>query len=259
VRGFQEACPVAGVPAEAYANRVVRIADDVDVVAGIRYRPSTGEFFVDFVVASRPFVDADDVSRTTKSLAREFAAFRPRWMRLYVADERLVPADRLSGDVALAARVTDLRALPTSERVALVRRRPADVFDDYARLYAAFHAAAPRNEELANVEDLSTLERWDADGGVFEVTVDGARAGFCAARRESRCGVRGWVAAEIIFDRAFVGRGLAAFVQRRLAGAIDAAPGDALTAGVREENEPSWRSGLRAGYAMIGRVLRVPV
>jgi RimJ/RimL family protein N-acetyltransferase len=259
VREFQAAFPVPGVPAEAYANRVVRFEGGADVVAGIRHRPSTGEFFVDLVVASRPLNDADDVSRVAKALGREFAVFHPRWVRLYVADEHLLPRNRLVGDFVLAARVANLRALPASEAVALARRRPADVYDDYARKYADFHATAPRNEELANVEELSTLERWAADGAFFEVTVDGARAGYCAVRRESACGVRGWCAADIVLGREFLGRGLAASVHRRLAAAIDAAPGDAMTAGVHEENAPSWRSGLRAGYSLIGRVMRVPV
>lgn len=258
-RAFQAACPVPGVPAEACVQRVVRLADGLDVVAGVRFRPSTREFFVELVVASRPFEDADEVSRAATSLAREFAALRPRWLCLYLADERLAPRDRLVSDFALAARVADLRALPASDAVSLVRRRPADVHDDYARVYAAFHAASPRNEELAQVEDLAFLERLDEDGGLFQVTVDGAPAGYCGARRESRAGTRGWAAVEIVLAREFVGRGLAASVHRKLAAAIDAAPGDALTAGVHERNEASWRSGLRAGYALIGRVLRVPI
>jgi len=259
-RAFQAACPLPGVAAEAYANRVVRIADGVDVVAGIRYRPSAGAFFVNLAVASRPFVDADDVSRAARALAGDFAAFRPQWLLLYVADDRLCPRDRLVSDIALAARVADLRALPASDAVAVARRRPADVYDDYVRLYADFDAAAPRNAELAQAETLATLERWVADGGGFyEATVDGSPAGYCGVRREARCGARGWAAAEIVLAREFVGRGLAASVHRKLAAAIDAASGDALTAGVHEENAPSWRSGLRAGYAVIGRVLRVPM
>ena len=258
-RAFQAACPVPGVPAEAYANRVVRLAGGLDAVAGIRFRPSEGAFFVDLIAASRPFADAADFADSVRRLGAEFAAFTPKWTRCYVADERVVPDVRLCGDVVVAARVADLRALPVAAGIALARRRAADVFDDYARLYREFHAAGPRNEELAHVEDLATLERWERDGGVFEVTLDGAPAGFCGARRWSRYGVRGWCAAEIILAREFRGRGLAASVHRKMAAALDGAPGEALWADVHEDNAPSWRSGLAAGYAVVGRVVRVPM
>jgi len=65
----------------------VSIRDGLDVVAGIRCRPSEDSFFVDVVAASRPFDDASEVVRVSKRLGAEFAALRPRWVRVFVSDE----------------------------------------------------------------------------------------------------------------------------------------------------------------------------
>jgi RimJ/RimL family protein N-acetyltransferase len=245
------------VDAAAYANRIVALRPDRDALAGIRFRPSESAFFVDLVAVSRPFADADELADAVRVLAEQFAGFRPRWVRLYAADERLARDARLLGDFVVAARAVELAARPVAAGVELVRRLAAEAYDDYARLYADFHAAAPRNAELAHVEDLDTLQRWERDRGVFEIRVDGVRAGYCGARRWNRYGVRGWCAAEIILAAEFRGRGLAASAHRRMASMLDAAPGDALWAEVHEDNAPSLRSGLRAGYAVIGRVLRL--
>jgi RimJ/RimL family protein N-acetyltransferase len=101
------------------------------------------------------------------------------------------------------------------------------------------------------------MARFETDGGLFEIRVDGFFAGYCGARRSSRFGVRGWVAAEIILTRRHRGQGLAATVHARLAEAIPASPGDAVWVTVHEDNVPSWRAGLRAGYRVIGRLNRV--
>jgi RimJ/RimL family protein N-acetyltransferase len=257
-REFQALCPRPGVAAEDYANRIVPLGDGADALAGVRFRPAKGRFFVDLVAATRPVRDAAELARTARRLGVAFAAFDPGWIRVYATDEALaLAAAGAVGDFVLAARVADLRAVPPRRGVTVVRRSAAEVHARYALVYAAFHAEAPRNAALAHVEDFDTVARWEKDGGVFEVLLDGAPAGFCGARRWDRYGVRGWCAAEIILERPFRGRGIAADVHRAMARAIDAAAGDAMWADVHEENAASLRAGLRAGYSIIGRVINV--
>jgi RimJ/RimL family protein N-acetyltransferase len=254
-RAVAAKCPVAGRTAEEYGNRVVRVAGDLEALAGIRFR--TGDpsrAFVELVTTSRPVADAAEHRRTFDAVARDFAGFSPRSVRFHVVHEAALPVPREKSDLVLAARVDDLRALAAaSSDAVLLRRVGATVaYDHYLNLYANFHAEAPRNAELARVEDVESLAAFEADGGLFEIRIDGFFAGYCAARRCARYGVRGWLAGEIILTRRFRGQGHASSVHRRMADAIPALPGDALWAQVHEDNVASWKAGLSAGYAVIG-------
>lgn len=259
-REFAAACPVPGRDASEYGRRVVRIGDGLDVVAGIRFRTSDGTTpWVDVVAPSRP-VAIDEWTRVADVLTAEFVGFAPRWVGFWSA----VPVDhprRMPGDVVVAARVQDLVAGigAADESVLLRRANAATSYDQYLGLYRAFHAEHPRNAELAHVEDVESMAQFESDGGLFEIRVDGFFAGYCGARRSSRFGVRGWLGGEIVLANRFRGHGHAASVHRRMAEAIPASPGDAIWATVHEDNAPSLRAGLRAGYADVGRVARIAV
>ena len=259
-RALAAAFPVPGCGPEQYGNRVLEAPGGLGVLAGIRFRPSAGgAAWVDVVATSRPVAGVSEWKRLFRRLAAEFAGFAPKWVGFFTADDDPAFRGRLAGDLVLAARLDDLRAASRARPgpVTLAPVAAAACLAAYERTYAEFHAEAAGNADLAQAEDLATLRRFEADGGLFEIVADGAPAGWCAARRSSRFGVRGWVGGEILLRRQFRGRGLAAEAHLRMGAALPALAGEAIWAMVHDENAPSRRAGLRAGYLPAGRVVRV--
>ena len=265
-RLFTDHISLPGIAPADYAHRVVR-AEGCRVLGGIR-------FFNGRV--DRPFVElvawaAEDGSeagwtRLRRMVLRDWAAFRPRSLRVLVPADTALPDDAVTDMTVHAATYRAMAAGPAAEtavhltpfedvRVAVrtMRQRYADV--------AATDAALAANVGATAQDDLAALHH---AGRLLAILNDGRVVGLIATEAGAVAWVAGDVVVEQVIGTAHAGRGLAAAAQQTLARAMSAHPlsarADTLLLGtIDRHNIASRKAALRAGRPAILRYAFIPL
>ena len=247
-----------------WANRRIDLATGGWVVAGIRFRGlDVTRPFVD-VVATNEAASVDGLAAVAADVVPAFAPFRPRCLRVEVADpagcvERLATDGRFDGgsvdQYLVAGVVDDLRArrrAPSYELVALRPGDPAELAQRAAAIYAELGRLDPQLREWAQPEDADSLADCAAEGLLFEVVASGRPVGVVAAVRDDAHGMSGFCVEEICLDPGRRGGGLAAGVLQRLLDHLPAGEGDVLWGSIHPDNARSLRTSLSVGREVVG-------
>jgi L-amino acid N-acyltransferase YncA len=132
---------------------------------------------------------------------------------------------------------------------------PADLsfYPRYVEAYNQLFSTRPELRGEVHVESQETLAECHAERFLYEIVVDGARAGVVAARRQVVAGLRGTFMVEILLDGPARGERLGPAVHQRLAAKVAANELSAILTGtIAPANEPSLKTATRAGRIEIG-------
>ncbi|CAN5710822.1 hypothetical protein BH10BDE1_BH10BDE1_03250 [soil metagenome] len=220
---------VEGVSESDYSENFYRLNDGRLVLAGIRHLAgSKDEPFAHFVVS---FVPDESDLKTLVQFAREtFAMFRPKQISFSVSTATSV-IDTLGQNLRasrnhVVGRVADIRKRDHPKFCQSIQLEPlqsTENFGWYDRAYEAFHLAQPELKSWVPITDREDLEACARDGLLFEVKIDGARAGLIAAEKSPLLGLVGAYMTEFLLLAPFKGRGLAPALQRLF---VEKLPGD---------------------------------
>jgi len=255
--GYARACPVAGAAPERYGWRTVSDPAVGDVLGGIHFLGMDGtEPFVGVRGWTRP--RAELLGRLARLAAREWRVFRPRRLRLFRAAGRWTPPRGEVDQHLLVGRLDALRERPAPSGTAHVRLLARDaragepLAERLGEIYREVGRARPGlagRVQPATREDLEACARADA---LFEVEIDGLRAGVIAARAGRRLAWSGAEVVEEVLEPRWWGRGLGACLQFRMIQALPARLGPWLWGTIDRRNEASLRTARRVGRAIAG-------
>jgi hypothetical protein len=244
-------CPVAGTEPDDYAPRLIQLAPNCAVVAGIHFRGSRLDFpFVDISAQSAPL----PLAKALQTLTHNFRSFQPRAVRLWRAAQERPPEACHDDLVIVAASLREVLAAPAAhnaERIRLELDPAVTSYGDYRLLYDALHSGAPELARLVSPETFESLCECAQRKAFFRVFVDDQCAGFVAARPDTYRQWKGWIVVEEVLHPDFRGKGFAAAVQQALLKKLDDRIEQVVFGTIASENLPSLKTAKRVGRQVV--------
>lgn len=248
----------------AWANRRLDLPGGGWVVTGIRYRGrDIARPFIDVVATTAP-PTLDGLSSIAQTVMPAYAPFRPLCLRVQVPDAAdLVQQTRsdprfgagCAVDMHVVAGILteiETQALPRSYReVSLNPADPLLLAERAGTIYRQLAQQDPETTLWATPENADSLRACAEERLLFEVTVDGTRAGVVAAVRYDAHGMRGFSVEELCLDQAHRGNGHAQAVLQHLVQRLPRAAGDVLWGTIHPANVPSLRNALSIGRRQV--------
>lgn len=265
---FAAHCPLPGVPPDAYRNRWLALPALGPALVGPRFRGGDlAHPFVDVVVSTALPRTVADYRAALAPLRARFAPFAPRRVRFFVPTHLPLDLAAFGGAASwdqryLAAPLDRMLALPPPvghARLTLAAPPDLDFYPWYVGVYDDLRRQRPEHREYARIEPRDAMAAYAAAGGLFLAAVDDRRAGVVAAFRDVDQGMRGFVVAELLFDRAHRGRGFGAALQRRLVEALPRQPGDLLIGTIDARNPAPLAVARRCGREDVGGYLWIDI
>lgn len=248
-RRFARACPVPGVDEDAYLHRV--LGDDPTVLAGIRFKGGKRPAFVDLLAWDRPIRRWD---RLLAELARHFAAFEPRWVRVQLPGEEPPPVEATVDQVVVAARLSELfeRDRPWAwGSLEVERAQDLDWRSYHEAAFESWRASVGELGAEVDVASRSSLQASLDTGAVVCARRQGRWAGVAAAKMSPGRWWPGYEVVELFLDRPLRGQRLAPVVQRALIESLVDRGTDVLWGTIAGNNAPSLSTARRCGRRVV--------
>ena len=240
-----------------YLHRVCPLPRLGRCLLGIRFRGGDRDWpFVDLLCWEHPLHPAtDDLTSVVEAIAAAFAAFRPRAVRLLLAE---APAATPGAEADLLWVSGDLGALERASPPPLppgLRQRRGGSGDAaaVAAAYAELPEALRPHLSPAGADDLAP-----PTVAVVIEEVGGGLVALAAARPAQSWALSGHEVLEEVVAPGWRGRGLGAAVQRALIAALPA-EGGALFGTIHHDNTPSRRTARRCGRAAVAAYWMLPI
>jgi GNAT superfamily N-acetyltransferase len=252
---YAAGCPVEGVAPADYMLRRLAIPGAGEVLAGIHFKGlDLAQPFVGVRAWSAP--DAANLPALVSTLREAWAPFHPRSVQLFLPAGQAPPPAAILDQHLLVARVEDTRRLPpppSRERVHLAPSQDAEALAAWvAQRYAEVHRLRPELAGLVTPADADDLRDCAAADALFEVEVEGQRAGLIAARPGRCLGHQGAEVVEELLDSGWWGQGLGPALQRAFVDALPQPLGPWVWGTIDGANQPSLRTALRTGRRVAG-------
>jgi hypothetical protein len=212
---FARACPIEGVPPEAYAAHW--LPGRPGVLAGIRFKGGdVRQPFVELIAWDAPLTDAGSWSDVLERVRRAFSVFAPSFVRLRWPGELPPPGvdQPLLDQWLVAERLAVLRDRRTWDEPQGVEVGPVQDlrwFPVFAAEYATWRAASGGLGDEVFPAERAELQECLESGAVVCLWEVGSWRGVAAARREDERDIAGYGVVEEFLAgaaRGKVGRGI---------------------------------------------------
>ena len=237
---FARSCPLEGIPAAAYLQRVVTCPAG-RYLAGVRFRVLDLNFpFVDLLAME----SGADLAGILASIRDEWNVFSPRCVRLYASE---APGSKWAADQWVYAGQVASVARPS-------RNVEPVTVDTALELVRAGYAVLPADlQPLVHASDEEDLTRCIEGGHLLGIRHQGTWAGLLAVERAADFGVSGFSVVESVVHPEHRGHGLAGHLQGACAARIQQLEPNAVLFGtIAAENRASQRAAERAGRVRLG-------
>lgn len=238
-----------GPPAEAYLNRWISVAPDLDAMLSIRFKGmDVGKPFVDVSVTSRP-VTVADLPALIEAAGREYAAFNAPRIRIWSAKEifsNLRPDQRV-----LAAPLAELGGGEVAPELSLRLTAHLSNYADAQAAYAAVDADYPKHPGQAGLLSEEDLQNAIDAGTMFDVIWRGKWSGYAGTLPETQLGLSAQVVQEMLLALHARGQGFGSSLSILLVRHLPA-DGRVLAGTIHGENRGALAAARRAGRHDIG-------
>lgn len=255
---LQRRCPVQGAPMHAYLHRLLQESGRPTLLTGIRFEggdPSRP--FVDLMAWDRPLRDPHSWRRVRARVARSFAPFQPRWLRVRWPGQASPPVPRGARRIdryLIAGRLEDLRNGPRPwghEAIEVVPATDAGFHEAYSSAFRRWRRKAGMRGSAVIAADEETWNRCLDTGAIVCARSNGRWAGVMGASRIGERSLEGYGVQEIFLDAPLRGRRRAPVLQRHLVDVLLDRGRDCLWGTIHGTNAPALRAALRSGRRII--------
>lgn len=217
---------VKNTTSHSYKERFHEIAPGKWLLAGIRHlNGAKDQPFVHTLLAFSP--SREDLELLKNFARSEFSPFSPEHVSLW-----LNPSSPLSLELDqlglasrryIVGRLSEILRLPEPDRIAEVSLERVSELDEdwYQSSYAEFHQSNPELAPWVPVTDRADLAKCLDAGLLFQVSIEGKRAGIIGASQSPLLNRPAVYMTEFLLTNPFKGHGFAPAIQRKFLAALD--------------------------------------
>lgn len=210
-----------GVVPNDYEERILNVSEGLFILAGIRFQGL--DVTQPFVSVLGNFKDIDLIpfDKIGELIKEEFKVFRPTCFHVSFPEEKGIPAhnfkiDRYTVMGNIQAIVEQkLKSIP--DKVEIKVLNDMNFYDDYVREYDMLYKNSPQLKSEVKIESLESLLEAASENLLFEVIINGKRAGVIAGYVENYFGLNQvCILEELLFEK-YRGKGFGVYLQKAFA------------------------------------------
>ncbi|MBY0412812.1 MAG: GNAT family N-acetyltransferase, partial [Bdellovibrionales bacterium] len=207
---------------EDYTERIIKLDESSFILAGIRFQG---------LDVSRPFVSVIGNFKDLKNIPfsliselvkEEFKVFSPDSFHMNFPEGLSIPSKNFMIDrytvMGNIQEIVSLELAAIPEKIELIGIKNMNFYDEYVNEYESLYEKSPFLKTEVKIESLESLNDAGKEDLLFEIIIDGKRAGVIAGYLEDYFGKKELcILEEILFER-FKGKGFGVYLQKIFAG-----------------------------------------
>ncbi len=180
-----------GVNQEEYEEKILYIDDDSFILAGIRFQGL--DVTKPFVSILGNFKKADSIpfNKIAQIVREKFKAFKPHSFHMSFPEGITIPANYKIDRYTVMGNIQNVVNLPLdniSDQVELMPLKEMNFYEDYVREYEKIFSKYPQLKNEVDIESLDSLNDAGNENLLFEILINGQRAGVIAGYTENYFG-----------------------------------------------------------------------
>ncbi len=204
-----------------YKERIIILDENTFLLAGIRFKGL--DVTQPYVLVSGNFKKIEGIpfSRISELIKEEFKAFKPLCFHMNFPEGLDITTNNFKIDrytvMGTIKEIVELKLKPISDEVELVTLNDMHFYDEYNGEYKKLHENSPRLKNEVQVASLESLNNAAKEALLFEIMINGERAGVMAGYIADYFGKKEICILEEILFEAYRGKGLGIYVQKEFA------------------------------------------
>jgi hypothetical protein len=209
-----------GVKPEDYEERIIDLSDGSFILAGIRFQGL--DVTQPYVLVLGNFKEISNIPfhEIAEAVKESFKVFKPHCYHMNFLEGIAVPTDHKIDRYTVMGNIQDvvnlqLPAIP--DQVELIPLKKINFYDEYVNEYERLYLIAPHLKNEVKVESLESLNNAGVDNLLFEIVINGKRAGVIAGYTEDYFGQKELCILEELLFESYRRRGLGVYLQKSFA------------------------------------------
>jgi N-acetylglutamate synthase-like GNAT family acetyltransferase len=208
------------VKPEDYEERIIDLSDGSFILAGIRFQGL--DVTQPFVSVLGNFKEISNIPfhQIAEAVKERFKVFKPHCFHMNFPEGIVVPANHKIDRYTVMGNIQDvvnlqLPAIP--DQVELVPLKSINFYDEYVDEYEKLYSKAPHLKNEVKVESLESLNNAGSEDLLFEIVINGKRAGVIAGFTEDYFGQKEICILEELLFEPYRRKGFGVYLQKAFA------------------------------------------
>ena len=212
---------LAGVLPCDYEERIITLDEDSFLLAGIRFQGQ--DVTQPYVSVMGNFKKTEDIpfSQIAELVKKEFKVFTPNSFHMNFPDGVDNPPYKFKIDrytvMGIIKEVVDLKLAAIIDVIELIALKEMKFYEEYVSEYEKLYDKSPHLKSEVKVESLESLNNVAKEDLLFEIVINGERAGVIAGYIEDYFGKKEICILEEILFEAYRRKGFGVYLQKEFA------------------------------------------
>lgn len=213
---------IVGVLPCDYEERIITLDENTFLLAGIRFQGL--DVTQPYVSVLGNFKKAEDIpfSQIAELIKEEFKVFKPQSFHMNFPEGVDIPAHNFKVDrytvMGIIKEVVDQKLAAIQDIVELVALKEMNFYEEYVSEYEKLYDKSPYLKNEVKVESLESLNNAAKEDLLYEILINGERAGVIAGYAEDYFGKKEICILEEILFEAYRRKGFGVYLQKAFAG-----------------------------------------
>ena len=209
-----------GVKPEDYKEKILYLDDDSFILAGIRFQGlNVTQPFISVLGNFKKAVSIPS-NKIAQIVKEEFKAFKPHSFHMNFPEGIAISSDYKIDRYTVMGNIQDVVNLPltkTSDQVELILLKEMNFYEDYVREYEILYSKSHHLKNEVKIKSIESLNDAGKEDLLFEILINGQRAGLIAGYIENYFGKKEICILEEILFETYRGKGFGVYLQKAFA------------------------------------------
>lgn len=209
-----------GVRPEDYEERIIDLGDGSFILAGIRFQGL--DVTQPYVLVLGNFKEISNIPfhEIAEAVKESFKAFKPHCYHMNFPEGIAVPIDYKIDRYTVMGNIQDvvnLQLPAIHDQAELIPLKKINFYDEYVNEYERLYSKAPHLKNEVRVESLESLNNAGDENLLFEIVINGKRAGVIAGFTEDYFGQKEICILEELLFESYRKKGFGVYLQKAFA------------------------------------------
>ena len=209
-----------GVKPEDYEEKILYLDDDLVILAGIRFQGLDVTQPYVSILGNFKKTESIPFNKIAQIVREEFKVFKPHCFHMNFPVGIAIPADYKIDRYTVMGNIQDVINLPLakiSDHVELMPLKEMSFYEDYVSEYEILYSKSPHLKNEVKIESLESLNDAGKENLLFEILINGQRAGVIAGYTENYFGKKEICILEEVLFETYRGKGFGVYLQKAFA------------------------------------------